>query len=203
MLLHAGAVNRKLWDATQRPAEVKFLGKGAMRMPYYLSATVIVALVLVSVGIVALYYGYRARRRSSDKEAKSFHYSRLLGIGSIALGIVLYTWEVMAPLTAEKIVERERSQYTLPMNINDAIRWESIEAGDRRVTYVYLLRKTPRGISERFALIAGLRQQITDYLCGDRLYRAAIKQHISFELIYKFLDETYPPITLSPGECAP
>lgn len=170
-------------------------------MFYYFSTAVIAAFALVSVGIVALYYGYRARRRSSDKNAKFFHYSRLFGIGAVALGIALYTWEVMTPLTAERIVERESSQYTLPMDINAAIRWESIEAAGQRVTYVYTLSKTPRGISERFALIAGLRQQITEYLCADRLYRAALKQQITFEVIYKFLDGTSPPITLSPGEC--
>jgi hypothetical protein len=172
-------------------------------MPYF-SATDVTALVLVCVGLIALYCGYRARHSPTmlpGKKAKLSKYGFGLGLALIGLAIFIYAREIMSPPTAEKIVQRERSQFTLPMEINAMIRWDSIEASGQRVTYVYTLRKTPRGISERFALIAGLRQQITDYICGDRLYRAAIKQHISFELIYKFLDETYPAITLSPGEC--
>ena len=157
-------------------------------MPYYLGTTVIAALAMVSIGVIALYFGYwryRGRRSSTmlpEKRAKLLQFSRLLGIGAIALGIVTYAWEVMTPLSAEKIVQIERSKAALPMDMSALVRWDSIEAVGQRVTYVYTLRKTPRGISERFALISGLRQQITDYLCEDRLYRAAVERQISFEL---------------------
>jgi hypothetical protein len=171
-------------------------------MPYYLSNAVMAALVLVGTGAIVLYYGYRARRRSPDKGAKLFQYSRFLGISAIVLGVVLYTWEVMTPLSAEKIVQIERGKSTLPLDINSVIRWESIEAGGQRVTYVYTLAKTPRSFADRLTLISGLRQQITDYFCGDRFYRAALKQHIAFEFIYRFADETSPPVSLAPGECA-
>jgi hypothetical protein len=170
-------------------------------MPYYLSNTVMAALVLIGAGAIVLAYGYRARRRSPDKKAKLFQYSQLLGISAIALGVVLYAWEVMAPLSAEKIVQIERSKATLPMDINAMVRWESIAPGDKRVTYVYMLSKTPHGYSGRLTLIGGLSREITGYLCADRLYRAAIRQHIAFEFVYKFPDATYPPVTLSPGEC--
>ena len=167
-------------------------------MPYFFNKTVIAALVLLGVGMLALFYGYRARRSS----AKRFRYAMLLAFTLVGVGALIYAWEVMSPLTAEKIVRIERGKSTLPLDINSMIRWESIEAGGQRVTYVYTLAKSPRSFADRLTLISGLRQQITEYLCADRLYRAALKQQIAFEFVYRFADDTSPPVSLAPGECA-
>jgi len=120
---------------------------------------------------------------------------RLVLFGLAALA---YAREVMSPLTAEKIVRAERRKATLPMDIDAITRWESIEAGPQRVIYTYTVRRSPR---DRDALANALRQQITQSVCADKLYREAVKQRIAFEFIYKFADEAYPAISLSPDEC--
>ena len=116
----------------------------------------------------------------------------------IVLGLGAYGWEIMSPITPEKIVQAERRKATLPMDIDAITRWESIEAAPQRVIYTYTVRRIPR---DRDGLANALRQQITQSVCADQVYRAAVKQHISFEFVYKFTDGTYPAITLSPGEC--
>jgi hypothetical protein len=171
-----------------------------MSMPY-LSPTVIAALVLVSVGVIVLFCGYQARKSSTmtaEKKAKTFKYGRLAGLVMIVLGAFVYAWEVLSPVTPEKIVQAERRRVALPMDIDEITRWESVEAGPQRVIYTYTVRRIPR---DRDGLANALRQQITQSVCADQVYRAAIKQHLSFEFVYKFTDESYPAITLSPGEC--
>jgi hypothetical protein len=169
-------------------------------MPYF-SPTDVAILVLGGAGLIALYGGFTARKSSRmppEKKAKVFRYGLLVGSVLIGLGILTYAWEVMSPLTSEKIMRAEHRRVTLPMDIDAITRWESIEAGEHRVTYTYTVRRTPR---DRDGLANALRQQITQSVCADKLYRDAVKQHISFEFVYKFTDESYPAITLSPGEC--
>jgi hypothetical protein len=169
-------------------------------MPY-LSPTTIATLVLIGLGCLTIYCGYRARGLStmpSEMKAKVFMCGLLAGLAMIGFGIFTYARDVMSPLTPEKIVQRERSRVTLPMDIDELTRWESIEAGPQRVRYMYTVRKMPR---DREALTNALRQQITQSVCADQVYRDAVKQRIAFEFVYKFPDETYPAITLSPAEC--
>jgi len=169
-------------------------------MPY-ISPTDIVILLLVGGGLVAVYFGFRARNSTTmttEKKAKVFKSGLLAGFVLIGIALLAYAREVMSPLTPEKIVQTERKKATLPMDIDAITRWESIEAGPQRVIYRYTVRRPPR---DRNALANALRQQITQSVCADKLYREAIKQQISFEFYYKFADEAYPPISLSPGEC--
>jgi hypothetical protein len=169
-------------------------------MPYF-SPTEVAILVLAGVGLIALFWGYRARNSSSmppEKKARVFKYRMLGGLVLLGLAALAYAREVMSPLTAEKIVLAERRKATLPMDIDAITRWEAIEAGPQRVIYTYTVRRSPR---DRDALANALRQQITQSVCADKLYRAAIKENISFEFIYKFADETFPALSLSPGEC--
>lgn len=168
-------------------------------MPYFFNNTILAALALFGAGVVALYYGYR--RRLASVCSMLSRYARAFGIGALALGIALYGWEVLRPLTPERIVENELSKTDLPLNINELLRWETVSASDKRVTYVYIISKTPPTYSERLTLIGGLSQQITEYFCGDRLYRAALRRQIAIEFIYKFADAVSPPITISP-QCA-
>jgi hypothetical protein len=170
-------------------------------MPY-LSPTDVAILVLGGAGLIALYWGYRARNSSSippEKRTRVFKFGMLCGLVLLGLAALAYAREVMSPLTAEKIVQAERRKATLPMDIDAITRWESIEAGPQRVIYTYTVRRIPR---DRDGLANALRQQITQSVCGDKVYRDAVKQNISFEFVYKFTDESYPAITLSPGECA-
>ncbi|MGH7767866.1 MAG: hypothetical protein ACREQP_10460 [Candidatus Binatia bacterium] len=169
-------------------------------MPY-LSPTDVTVLVLSGAGLIALYWGYRARNSSSmplEKKARVFKYGMLSGLVLLGLAALAYAREVMSPLTADKIVQAERRKVALPIDIDAFTRWESIEASGQRVRYVYTVRRTPRSRDE---LADALRQQITRSVCADKLYRAAVKENISFEFIYKFADETYPALSLSPGEC--
>jgi len=133
-----------------------------------------------------------------EKKTKIFKCALLSGLVLIGLGIFTYAREVMSPLSPEKIVQAERRKFTLPMDIDAFTRWDAVEASAQRVTYTYTVRKIPR---DRGGLTNALRQQITESACADKLYRDAIKQHIAFEFVYKFADETYPAIALSPGEC--
>jgi hypothetical protein len=169
-------------------------------MPY-LSPTDVFILVLAGAGLIALYWGYRARNSSSmppENRTRVFKFGMLCGGVLLGLAALAYAREVMSPLTAEKIVQAERRKATLPMDIDAITRWESIEAGPQRVIYTYTVRRSPR---DRDGLANALRQQLTQSVCADKLYREAIKEHISFEFIYKFEDETYPAISLSPDEC--
>ena len=86
----------------------------------------------------------------------------------------------------------------MPIDIDAFTRWESIEANGQGVRYVYTVRKTPR---DRDEFANALRRQITDSVCEEKLYHAAVKEGISFEFVYRFVDEAYPAITLSPAEC--
>jgi hypothetical protein len=172
-----------------------------MSMPY-MSPTVIAALALVSVGVIVLFCGYQARKSATmtaEKKVKVFKYGRLVGLVMIVLGAFIYAWEIMSPITPEKIVQAERRRVALPMDIDAITRWESVEAAPQRVIYTYTVRRIPR---DRDGLGNALRQQITQSVCADEIYRAAIKRNISFEFVYKFKDESYPAITLSPGKCA-
>jgi hypothetical protein len=172
-----------------------------MFMPY-LSPTHITILALVAAGLIALYSGYRARRSSRmppEKKARVFQFGMLSGLVLLGLAALAYTREVMSPLTPEEIVEAERRKAALPMDIDAITRWESIEAGPQRVIYTYTVRRSPR---DRDALANALRQQITQSVCADKLYREAVKERIAFEFIYKFADEAHSPITLSPEKCA-
>jgi heme/copper-type cytochrome/quinol oxidase subunit 2 len=171
-----------------------------MFMPY-LSPTDVTILVLVGAGLIALYWGYRARKSSRmppEKRTRVFKYGRLAGLVMIVLGLGAYGWEIMSPITPEKIVQAERRRVALPMDIDAITRWDSVEAAPQRVIYTYTVRRIPR---DRDGLANALRQQITQSVCADQVYQAAVKQHISFEFVYKFTDESYPAITLSPGEC--
>jgi uncharacterized protein YjeT (DUF2065 family) len=167
----------------------------------YVSPTIIAALVLVILGVIVLFGGYQTRKSATmlaEKKAQAFKYGRLAGLVMIVIGIVAYSWEFLSPITPEKIVQAERRRVALPMDIDAITRWESVEAAPQRVIYTYTVRRIPR---DRDGLANALRQQITQSVCADQVYRAAIKQHISFEFVYKFTDESYPAITLSPGEC--
>ena len=169
-------------------------------MPYF-NPTNLAALVLVSLGLISLYTGYRLRNSSTmsaEKKAKAFKYGWLAGLTLIGLGVFTYVREIMSPLTPEKIVQIERGKSTLPIDIDAFTRWESIEASGQSVRYIYTVRKVPR---DRDALADALRRQLTDSVCEEKLYQAAIKEGISFEFVYRFVDETYPAITLSPAEC--
>jgi hypothetical protein len=162
---------------------------------------IIVALVLISVGVIVLFCAYQARkspRLPAEKRAKTYRYGLLAGVVAIALGIALYAWEFLSPITAEKIVQVERRRVALPMDIDAITRWESVEAGTNNVRYTYSVKRIPR---DRDGLARALRQQITQSVCADELYRDAIRRNISFEFVYKFTDETYAPINLSPGKC--
>jgi hypothetical protein len=172
----------------------------AISMPYF-SPSDVASLVLLGLGLIALYSGYSARKSSTmpaEKKTKLFKYGLTAGFVLIGVAVFTYALEFMSPLTAEKIVQAERKKATLPMDIDAVTRWESIEAGPQRVIYRYTVRRSPR---DRDALTNALRQQITQSVCADKLYREAIKQQISFEFYYKFADEAYAPISLSPGEC--
>jgi hypothetical protein len=169
-------------------------------MPYF-SPTDVAILVLGGAGLIALYGGFTARKSSRmtpEKKARVFKYGLLAGLVMIVLGISIYAWEIMSPITPEKIARAEHRRVTLPMDIDAITRWDSVEAGAQSVSYAYTVRRIPR---DRDGLANALRQQITQSVCADKLYRDAVKQHISFEFVYKFTDETYPAITLSPGEC--
>jgi hypothetical protein len=169
-------------------------------MPY-VSLTVIAALALVSVGVIVLFCGYQARKSAAmtaEKKVKVFKYGRLIGLVMIVLGVSIYGWEILSPITPEKIVQGERRRVALPMDIDAITRWESVEAASQRVIYTYTVRRIPR---DRDGLANALRQQITQSVCAAEIYRAAVKQHIAFEFVYKFTDESYPAIILSPGEC--
>ena len=169
-------------------------------MPYF-NPSIIVALVLINVGVIVLFCGYQARKSSTmrpEKKASAFKYGVLVGLVMIVLGISLYAWELLSPVTPEKIVQAERRRVTLPMDIDAITRWESIEAGAQSVKYTYFVNRIPR---DRDGFKNALRRQITQFVCADKEYRDAIKQNISFEFVYKFADKTYPAITLSPGEC--
>jgi hypothetical protein len=171
-----------------------------MFMPY-LSPTDVFILVLVGAGLIALYWGYQARNSSSmppEKRSRVFKFGILSGLVLLGLAALAYAREIMSPLTAEKIVQAERRKAALPMDIDAITRWESIEAGPRRVIYTYTVRRSPR---DRDGLANALRQQLTQSVCADKLYREAVRQGIVFEFIYKFADEAHPAITLSPGEC--
>lgn len=168
----------------------------------YINPIVIAALALVSVGVIVLFCGYQARKSATmtpEKKARVFKYGLLAGLVMIVLGLGAYGWEIMSPVTPEKIVQAERRRGALPMDIDAITRWESVEAAPQRVIYTYTVRRSPR---DRDGLANALRQQITQSVCADEIYRAAIKQNISFEFVYKFSDETYPAITLSPEKCA-
>jgi heme/copper-type cytochrome/quinol oxidase subunit 2 len=170
-------------------------------MPYF-SPTDVAILVLVGAGLIALYWGYRARKSSRmppEKKARVFKYGWLAGLVMIVLGISIYAWEIMSPITPEKIVQAEHRRVTLPMDIDEITRWESVKAAPQRVIYTYTVHRIPR---DQDGLANALRQQITQSVCADQVYRAAIKRNISFEFVYKFTDESYPAITLSPAECA-
>ncbi|OGQ77780.1 MAG: hypothetical protein A3F90_20325 [Deltaproteobacteria bacterium RIFCSPLOWO2_12_FULL_60_19] len=167
----------------------------------YLNPSDVVILVFLGLGLISLYWGYRARNSSSmspEKKAKVFKSGCLAGLVLIGLGIFTYIREAMSPLTPEKIVQIERGKVTLPMDIDAFTRWDAVEASERGVRYIYTVRKTPK---DRDALANALRRQLTESVCEQELYQAAAKQHIEFEFVYKFADETYPAITLSPTEC--
>jgi hypothetical protein len=169
-------------------------------MPY-LSPTHITILALVAAGLIALYSGYRARsssRMPPEKKARVSQLGMLSGLVLLGLAALAYAREVMSPLTPQKIVEAERRKAALPMDIDAITRWESIEAGPRRVIYTYTVRRSPR---DRDALANALRQQITRSVCADKLYLEAIRQRIAFEFIYKFADEAHPAISVFPAEC--
>ena len=170
-------------------------------MPYF-NPSIIVALVLINVGVIVVFCGYQARKSSTmrpEKKARAFKFGVLVGLVMIGVGIFTYAWEIMSPVTPEKIVQAERRRVTLPMDVDAITRWESVDAGAQSVKYTYSVRRIPR---DRDGLANALRQQITQSVCGDKVYRDAIKQNISFEFEYKFSDETYPAITLSPEKCA-
>ena len=159
------------------------------------------ALALAGLGLIGIYVGYRARNSSTmppEKKAKVFKYGLLAGLALIGLGLLIYIREAMSPLTPEKIVQIERGKVTLPMDIDAFTRWDAVEASGQGVRYIYTVRKTP---IDRDALANALRRQLTESVCEQQLYQLAAKQHISFEFVYKFADETYPPIALSPAEC--
>jgi len=169
-------------------------------MPYF-NPTEMVILLLVGVGLIALYVALRARKSSAmpaEKKERLLKYGLLAGAVLIGLGVFLYAWELVSPLTAEKIVQIERKKATLPMDIDAITTWESIEAGPQRVIYTYTVHRAPR---DRDALATALRLQITQSVCADKLYREAVNQNIIFEFIYKFADPADPLITLSPGPC--
>jgi hypothetical protein len=169
-------------------------------MPYF-SPTDVAILVLGGAGVIALYGGFTARKASRmppEKKARVFKYGRLAGVVMIVLGASIYAWKIMSPITPEKIVQAERRRVALPMDIDAITRWESVETAPQRVIYTYTVRRIPR---DRDGLANALRQQITQSVCADQVYRTAVKQHISFEFVYKFKDESYPAIILSPGEC--
>jgi len=145
------------------------------------------ALALAGLGVIGLYVGYRARNSSTmspEKKAKVFKYGLLAGLVLIGFGMLIYIQDAMSPLTPEKIVQIER--------------WDAVEASGQGVRYIYTVRKTP---IDRDALANALRRQLTESVCEQKLYQAAAKQHISFEFVYKFADESYPAIALSPAEC--
>ena len=169
-------------------------------MPYF-NPTYLAALALAGLGLIGVYVGYRARNSltmSPEKKAKVFKYGWLAGLALIGLGIFIYVREAMSPLTPEKIVKIERGKFTLPIDIDAFTRWDAVEASERGVRYIYTVRKTPK---DREALANALRRQLTDSVCEEKLYQAAVKEGISFEFVYRFVDETYPAITLSPAEC--
>ena len=168
-------------------------------MPSY-DLTTLTAFALAGLGLIGLYVGYRARNSSMslEKKAKVFKYGLLAGLALIGLGLLIYIREAMSPLTPEKIVQIERSKVTLPMDIDAFTRWDAVEASGQGVRYIYTVRKTP---IDRDALANALRRQLTESVCEQKLYQAAAKQNISFEFVYRFADETYPPIALSPAEC--
>jgi hypothetical protein len=171
-----------------------------MPMPY-LDLTTLAALALAGLGVIGLYVGYRARNSSTmspEKKAKVFKYGLLAGLVLIGFGMLIYIQDAMSPLTPEKIVQIERSKVTLPVDIDAFTRWDAVEASGQGVRYIYTVRKTP---IDRDALANALRRQLTESVCEQKLYQAAAKQHISFEFVYKFADESYPAIALSPAEC--
>lgn len=165
-------------------------------MPYF-SAMEIAALGLVGAGLIIFYFGYKGRNSSSMP--KAFKYGWLAGLAMIGLGMFAFAWEVMSPLTPEKFVQIVRSQVALPAQVDAITQWDAVEASGQRVRYLFSVRKPPR---DRDEFMNVMRRQITSSVCEDKLYRAAIKEHIAVEFIYKFGDESYPVISLSPGECA-
>lgn len=133
-----------------------------------------------------------------EKRAKAFKYGLAVGLAAIGLGIWVYVREAASPLTPERIVEIERGKAALPMDIDAFTRWDTVEASGRGVRYVYTIRATPK---DRDALAKALRRQLTALVCEQELYLTALKQNIAFEWVYKFADENYPAIVLSPAEC--
>ena len=172
-----------------------------MPMPSFDDLTTLAAFALAGLGLIGLYVGYRARSSSTmppEKKAKVFKYGCLAGLALIGLGLSSYIRDAMSPLTPEKIVRIERGKVTLPMDIDAFTRWDAVEASERGVRYIYTVRKTP---IDRDALANALRRQLTESVCEQKLYLAAIEQKISFEFVYKFADESYPAIALSLAKC--
>ena len=169
-------------------------------MPYFDLAT-LAALALAGLGLIGLYFGFRARNSSTlspEKKAQVFKYGCFAGLVLIGLGIFIYVREAMSPLTPEKIVKIERGKFTLPVDIDAFTQWDAVEASERGVRYIYTVRKVPK---DREALAAALRRQLTDSVCEQKLYLDAVALHISFEFIYRFADAASPEITISPAEC--
>lgn len=159
------------------------------------------AFALAGLGLIGLYVGYSARKSSTmppEKKAKVFKYGLLAGSALIGLALLIYIPEATSPLTPEKIVQIERGKVTLPIDIDAFTRWDAVEASGQGVRYVYTVRKTP---IDRDALAKALRRQLTESVCEQELYLAAIKRNIAFEFVYKFADENYPAIALSPAGC--
>jgi hypothetical protein len=175
-------------------------------MLFYDQVKLIKGLVEIGLALLVLYWTYKSYNTSigelSEKRTKAFR-NGIIGVASLCLlGLLdIYKATIGYQLSADKIVQAARSQYQLPMIIDEGSRWDAIDSREHELIYTWTITKTFADLTEREEFVESYHRQISLTVCENPLIQEAQKHGISFRFIFRFAEASFPEVTKYPENC--